>query len=88
MNGTEAREWVDYEIPMPWGKVSGKYYITHDLNQYQIVQQNIKIDLDFCCIISHEEIFLCLTTQIAKCSADRDVRAIEAHVEGIERKKS
>jgi len=46
MNGTDAREWVDYEIPMPWGKVSGKYYISHDINQYQIVQQHMEIDLD------------------------------------------
>ncbi|KAL7043515.1 hypothetical protein ACKWTF_001548 [Chironomus riparius] len=28
MNGVEAREWVDYDIPMPWGTVSGKWWGT------------------------------------------------------------
>lgn len=26
VNGTEEREWVDYEIPVPWGIVSGKLH--------------------------------------------------------------
>lgn len=46
VDGNEQREWVDYEIPMPWGKVSGNYCISCATKSIQNRKQHGTTDLD------------------------------------------